>query len=91
MKPEDKGGEVALAVATTLLFGGYVVEKQVVGYDLHFAYLDIEKVDEGLSFQYYGKAFPPIEEQRKFFVDSLIAYLVKSFPLSTNYESAYKK
>ena len=90
VKPGAKGAQVAAAVFTTLVFGGYVTERQVVGYDTHYAYLEIEKVDESLTFKYSGKVFPPIEEQRKLFVDKLISHIDRNFPLSTDYIPAYK-
>jgi hypothetical protein len=91
VKPGAKGAQIAGAVITTLLFGGYVTERQIVGYDTHYTYLDIEKVDEYLRFQFSGKAFPSIEEQRQYFVDMLMAYLDRNFPLSTDYIPAYKE
>jgi hypothetical protein len=90
VKPGAKGAQIAAAVVTTLLLGGYVKENQIVGYQTHFAYLDIEKVDEGLSFEFRGRTFPTIEEQRAFFVESLIRYLDTHFPLSSDYVKAYK-
>jgi hypothetical protein len=91
VKPSQKGAQIAAAVVTSLFLGGYVTERQIVGYDTHYAYLGIEKVDEALSFKFSGKAFPTIEEQRQFFVDALIGYLDRSFPLSTDYVPAYKE
>jgi len=90
VKPGAKGAEIAAAVVTTVLLGGYVTENQIVGYDTHYAYLGIEKVDQALRFEYKGRAFPTIDEQRAFFVDSLISYLDTHFPLSTDYVQAYK-
>ena len=91
IKPGAKGAQIAASVATFVLLGGYVKERQVAGYDTHYAYLDIEQVDERLVFEYYGNAFPTIEEQREFFVDQLIAYLDARFPLSTDYTPVYKE
>lgn len=90
VKPGAKGAQIAGAVITTLLFGGYVRENQIVGYATHYAYLDMEKVDESLSFKFAGKSFPTIDEQRAYFVDVLLAYLDRSFPLSSDYVPAYK-
>jgi hypothetical protein len=91
VKPGAKGAQVAAAVLTTVLLGGYVKENQIVGYDTHYAYLNVEKVDESLSFRYAGKAFPTIEEQREYFLGSLLGHLDTQFPLSTDYVPAYKE
>jgi hypothetical protein len=88
--PGAKGAQIAGAIVTTLLLGGYVAERQIVGYHTHYEYLDVEKVDQVLAFQFRGKAFPAIEEQRAFFVDQLLLYLDRNFPLSTDYVPAYK-
>jgi len=90
VKPAAKGAQVAASVITFVFLGGYIRENQIVGYDTHYTYLDVEKVDENLTFQYHGKTFPPIEEQRAYFVDKLIGYLDARFPLSTDYVPAYK-
>jgi len=74
-----------------VLLGGYIKENQIVGYDTHYAYLNVEKVDQTVRFQYYGKAFPSIEEQREFFLSSLLGHLDTQFPLSTDYVPAYKE
>jgi hypothetical protein len=90
VKPGAKGAQVAAAVVTTIFLGGYITEKQIVGYQTHFAYLGLETVDESQSFEFGGLEFPTIEEQRAFFVDSLVRYLDTHFPLSTDYVKAYK-
>jgi hypothetical protein len=91
VKPGAKGAQIAGAVVTTLLLGGYVTERQVVGYQTQYSYLDVEKIGESLIFRYSGKAFPTIEEQRQYFVDTLLAYIDRNFPLSADYIPAYLK
>jgi hypothetical protein len=91
VKPGAKGAQIAGAVVTTLLLGGYVTERQIVGYHTQYAYLDVEKVVEVLTFPYRGKGFPSIDEQRQYFVDTLISYLDRNFPLSADYIPAYSK
>jgi len=89
--PGATGAQIAAAVLTTVLLGGYIKENQIVGYETHYAYLDVETVERSLELQYYGKAFPSIEEQREFFLESLLSYLDTQLPLSTDYVPAYKE
>ena len=90
IKPGAKGAQIAAAVVTTVLLGGYVKENAVAGFDTHFAYLDIEQVDEHLTFEHFGEMLPTIEEQRAHFVDRLLGHLDLRFPLSTDYEPVYR-
>jgi hypothetical protein len=90
IKPGMKGAQVVGAVVSTVLLGGYVVENEVVEYEIQFAYLDVEQVGETLVFEYFGESFPSIETQREFFVDSIIQYLDVNFPLSTDYQPRYR-
>ena len=90
VKPAAKGAQVAAAVVTSVLFGGYIKENQIVKYETHYGYLNTEVVADYMSFEFGGLEFPSIEEQRTAFVDRLVEYLDIRFPLSTDYVPLYE-
>jgi len=91
VSPGARAAQVVGAVVTTLFFGGYIVEKRVVGYETHYAYLGLGRIDSSIGFPYAGPPLPSNEQQRKFFVDSLLAYIDRNLPLSTDYRKPYRE
>jgi hypothetical protein len=89
VKPGAMGARVAGAVVTALPFCRYVTERQIEGYLTNYTYLDVETVTLAHTFPYSGKAFPSIDEQRQYFVDMLISYLDRHFPLSADCVPSY--
>ena len=85
--PGAKIGQTFLGIVTSVLFGGYVMEKNVATYEMHYYYLGIEDVERKLTISPYG--YSSIEMQREQYIDDFIAYIDENIPLSTDYFESY--
>ena len=87
--PEAMGAQIAGAIVTEILFGRHIRENRIVRYHSNYAYPADVVVFDSIEFEFklLKKVLPTIEGQREYFVDSLVEYLDRNLPVSTDYKN----